>query len=174
MPVIFRSRRQFTRFVGGCLSGAPFTAVAAAVLTLGVAACASSPSPPPSAGPPTAGPRLRPSATLITADEIARVNALNGFEVVQKLRPTMLSQRQIASANGQGGMAKSAPPIKGTDVASGQLIVYMDGTRLGDIEQLRGIAASSIFTLRYLSPSEAQQKWGSNHPGGAIEVISKN
>src|SRR5262249_47895980 len=125
MPVIFRSRHRFTRFVRGGLSGAPFTAVAATVLTLGVAACASSPSPPPSAGQPND--RLRPSATLITADEIAHVNALNGYEVVQKLRPTMLRQRQIASANGQGGVAKSAPPIKGTDVASGQVIVYMDG-----------------------------------------------
>ncbi len=172
MPVIFRSRRRFTRVSRCRPSGAPLTVAAAVVLTLGVAACASSPSPPPSALSASGGPK--PSATLITADEIARVNVLNGFEVVQKLRPTMLRQRQVASANGQGGVARGAPPIKGTDVASGQLIVYMDGTRLGDIEQLRGIAASSIATLRYLSPSEAQQKWGSNHPGGAIEVISKN
>jgi len=93
---------------------------------------------------------------------------------VQKLRPAMLSQRQIASAHGQGGMAKDAPPIKGTAVASGQVVVYMDGTRLGDVEQLRGITASSIATLRYYSASEAQVKWGSNHPAGAIEVISKN
>ena len=49
----------------------------------------------------------------------------------------------------------------------------MDGTRLGDIEQLRGISASSIATMRYYSASEAQVKWGSDHPGGAIEVISK-
>jgi hypothetical protein len=172
MAVISRSRRRITRVFRGRVPGGPLAVVAAVVLTLGAAACASSPSPPPSAVSASGGPK--PSATLITADEIARVNVLNGFEVVQKLRPTMLRQRQIASANGQGGVARGAPPIKGTDVASGQLVVYMDGTRLGDIEQLRGIAASSIATLRLFSPSEAQQKWGSNHPAGAIEVISKN
>ena len=36
-----------------------------------------------------------------------------------------------------------------------------------------GITASSIATLRYYSASEAQVKWGSNHPAGAIEVITK-
>ena len=170
MTAVCRSRRRFTRFSRGGLSAARLTAVAAAVLTLGIGACASSSSPPPSA---SANGHLQPSPTLITADEIARVNVLNGLEAVQKLRPTMLRQRQIASANGQGGVARGAPPIKGTDVPSGQLVVYMDGTRLGDIEQLRQIAASSIATVRYFSPSEAQQKWGSNHPGGAIEVLSK-
>ena len=100
--------------------------------------------------------------------------ATNALQVVQKLRPAMLGQRQIASLQGQGGMGKGAPPIKGTDVAAGQVVVYLDGTRLGDVEQLRGITALSIATLRYYSASEAQLKWGSNHFGGVIEVISKN
>ena len=167
--MIRRSRRRFASVARGLLVGAPLALVAAAVLTLGATGCGSSAPATASAG---SGPK--PSSTLITADEIARVNVLNGYEVVQKLRPAMLSQRQIASAHGQGGMAKGAPPIKGTDVASGQVVVYMDGTRLGDIEQLRGITAASIATLRYYSASEAQLKWGSNHPAGAIEVISKN
>ena len=168
MAVIPRSRRRFASLARGRLAGAPLTLVTAAILTLGGTGCGSS-------GPGmAAGTGPKPSATLITADEIAKVNVVNGYEVVQKLRPAMLSQRQIASANGHGGLAKDAPPIKGTDVASGQIVVYMDGTRLGDVEQLRGITAASIATLRYYSASEAQVKWGSNHPGGVIEVISKN
>ena len=170
MAVIPRSHRRFASLARGRRVGAPLTIAAAAVLTLGSTGCASSSS----RATASTGSRPKPSSTLITADEIARVNVLNGYEVVQKLRPAMLSQRQIASAHGQGGMAKDAPPIKGTDVASGQVVVYMDGTRLGDVEQLRGITASSIATLRYYSASEAQTKWGSNHPAGAIEVISKN
>ncbi len=170
MAVTARSRRRFDSLERGRLIGAPLTLVAVAVFTLGSAGCASSSSP----ATASTGRGPKPSATLITADEIAHVNVLNGYEVVEKLRPAMLSQRQIASAHGQRGMAKGAPPIKGTDVASGQVVVYMDGTRLGDIEQLRGITASSIATLRYYSASEAQVKWGSNHPAGAIEVISKN
>ncbi len=169
MAVIPRLRGRFASLARGRVVGASLTMLTAAVLTLGGTGCGSS-----APGMASASKGPKPSSTLITADEIARVNALNGYEVVQKLRPAMLSQRQIASAHGQGGMAKDAPPIKGTDVASGQVVVYMDGTRLGDVEQLRGITASSIATLRYYSASEAQVKWGSNHPAGAIEVISKN
>ena len=169
MAVMSRSLRRFASVARGRRVGAPLTLLTAAAITLGGSGCGSSAPAIASAG---GGPK--PSATVITADEIAKVNVLNGYEVVQKLRPAMLSQRQIASANGHGGLAKDAPPIKGTDVASGQVVVYMDGTRLGDVEQLRGITASSIATLRYYSASEAQVKWGSNHPAGAIEVISKN
>jgi len=169
MAVIPRSHSRFASFARGRLAAAPLTFLAAAVLALGGAACASS-----SPAAASAGGGPKPSATLITADEIAKLNVLNGYEAVQKLRPAMLSQRQVASAHGQGGVAADAPPIKGTDVESGQVVVYMDGTRLGGVEQLRGITASSIATVRYYSASEAQLKWGSNHPGGAIEVVSKN
>ena len=102
-----------------------------------------------------------------------RVSVQNAYEAVQKLRPAMLRPRQIASANGQGGMAKDAPAVTGTGTLSGQVVVYSDGTRLGDVEQLRAINASSIASVRYYSASEAQTKWGSGHPGGVIEVITK-
>jgi len=170
MAVTPRSHRRFAFVARGRLGGVPLAVVAAAVLTLGSMGCASSSSP--ATASASSGPK--PSSTLITADEIARVSVVNGYEAVEKLRPALLSQRQIASLLGQGGMGKGAPPTKGTDVAAGQVVVYMDGTRLGDVEQLRGITASSIATLRYYSASEAQLKWGSNHPGGAIEVISKH
>jgi len=170
MAVTPRLHGRFASLARCRLVGAPLTVLATvAVLTLGATGCGSSA---PAAASAGSGPK--PSATLITADEIARLSVLTGYEVVQKLRPAMLSQRQIASLHGQGGMAKDAPPVKGTDVASGQVVVYLDGTRLGDVEQLRGITASSIATLRYYSASEAQLKWGSNHPAGVIEVISKN
>lgn len=168
MAVIPRSPRRFASVARGLLVGPPLALATAAVIALGTTACGSGP------GMASAGSGPKPSATLITADEIAKVSVTNGYEVVQKLRPAMLSQRQVASAHGQGGVAADAPPIKGTDVESGQVVVYMDGTRLGGLEQLRGITASTIATLRYFSASEAQLKWGSNHPGGAIEVISKN
>ena len=126
-------------------------ACAATIVVLGVAACASSSSSSASGGP-------KPSPNLITADEIARVNVQNAYEAVQKLRPAMLRQRQVASANAQ---------------ATGELLIYMDNNRLGDVEQLRQISASSIASLRYFSASEAQTKWGSGHPGGVIEILTK-
>lgn len=137
---------------------------AATIVMLGAAACSSSSSSGSSATP-------KPGPNLITADEIARVNVQNAYEAVQKLRPAMLRQRQVASANGQGGVMKDAPT--GSSVAAGEVMVYMDNTRLGDVEQLRQISVASIAAVRYFSASEAQTKWGSGHAGGVIEVITK-
>ena len=155
MQVVSRTSRRFA-----------ITLASAAAISLNAAACSA-----PAASGTSSGPK--PGPNLITADEIARVNVQTAYEAVQKLRPAMLRQRQVASANGQGGVAEKAPRITGTGVASGAVVVYLDNTRLGDAEQLRSIAASSIGAVRYFSASEAQTKWGSGHPGGAIEVLSK-
>ena len=101
---------------------------------------------------------MKPGPNLITADEIAKVNVQTALDAVQKLRPAMLRRSNIASANAQ---------------ASGELIVYVDNTRYGPVENLRSIPASSIAAVRYYSASESQMKWGSNHPGGVIEVLTK-
>ena len=140
------SSTSLTHRVGARLQ----VACVAAMVMLGAAACSSS------SGGVSGGPK--PGPNLITSDEIARVNVQNAYEVVQKLRPAMLRQRQIATAHAQ---------------ASGELLVYMDNNRLGNVEQLRQISASSIAALRYFSASEAQTKWGSGHPGGVIEILTK-
>jgi hypothetical protein len=113
-------------------------------------ACASSSS--------TRSPSLARSPNLITAEEIARTNVQNAFEAVQKLRPAMLRQRQVATANAQ---------------ANGELAVYVDNNRMGSVDNLRQITVGSIAAVRYFSASEAQLRWGSGHPGGVIEVITK-
>jgi hypothetical protein len=167
MAVIARSSRRLRS------ARAPLALFAAAVVALGSTACASSSSSTSSAPTASATGGPKPTPNLITSDEIARVNAQTAFEAVQKLRPAMLRPRQVASANGQGGVSEGSPAKSGTNTTSGELVVYMDGTRLGDMEQLRGIPASSVASMRYYTASEAQTKWGSGHPGGAIEVISK-
>jgi len=171
MVVSSGSSRRFTHGPLRHRPRAPLALVTLAIIALGTAACASSS--PSQAAAPSASGGAKPSATFITADEIERVHVQNGYEAVQKLRPALLRQRQVASANGQGGVSKDAPPITGTNVSAGNVVVYVDGTRIGDIDQLRQISASSIATMRYYSASEAQLKWGSGHPGGVIEVISK-
>ena len=142
-------------------------ACAATVIMVGIAACSSGGS----GGASGTSGAPKPSANLITADEIGRVNVQNAYEAVQKLRPAMLRVRQIASANGQGG-AMGAKPT-GSSVSAGELLVYMDNNRLGSADQLRQISASTVAALRYYSASEAQTKWGSGHAGGVIEVITK-
>ena len=120
----------------------------AASTVLGVVACHS-----PSTG--SSAPKASPD--VITAEEIARVNVQNAYEAVQKLRPAMFRPRQPATALAQ---------------AKGDVVVYVDNNRFGDAEALRLISVSSIAMVRYFSASEAQQKWGSGHPGGVIEVLT--
>jgi hypothetical protein len=164
MQVISGKSGRFTDGSSSRRVGARMPFVCAATIALLVATACSSSSSGAGAGP-------KPGPNVITADEVARANVQNAYEAVQKLRPAMLRQRQMASANGQGGVMKAAPT--GSAVAAGEVMVYMDNTRLGDIEQLRGISASSIAAVRYFSASEAQTKWGSGHAGGVIEVITK-
>ena len=133
------------------LGSAPRRRGAALLLAVVVSACASSGTPAP-AGTSRSGPNL------ITAEEISRVSVQNALEAVQKLRPAMLRRPNVASQNAQ---------------SSGELVVYVDNTRYGPTENLRQIPASSIASLRYYTASESQMKWGSNHPGGVIEVITK-
>lgn len=156
----FRSASS-TRRGGGRLR----LACIVAIVALGAAACSS-------AAPTTSGGGPKPGPNLITADEIARANVQNAYEAVQKLRPSMLRQRQIASADGQGGVRSGSRP-SGTGVSAGEVVVYMDNTRVGNVEQLRQISVSSISAVRYFSASEAQTKWGSGHAGGVIEVLTK-
>ena len=99
------------------------------------------------------------SPNVITAEEIARANVLNAYEAVQKLRPAMFRPRQVSSVNGQ---------------SKGELLVYVDNNPYGTAETLRQINVGSIALLRYYGASEAQTKWGSGHPGGVIEVVTRH
>ena len=150
MPVISRTSRRITRSLSRRARKPLELACAASIAILCATACASS-----SSGTSN-GPK--PGPNLITADEIAKVNVQNAYEAVQKLRPAMFRQRQVATA-----MAS----------ASGELVVYVDNNRVGNVDALRQISASTVAAVRYFSASEAQLKWGSGHPGGVIEVVTK-
>lgn len=125
---------------------------AATMVALSTVACSSSGTASTASGTP------RPGPNLITAAEIEKASVQNALEAVQKLRPAMLRRPSIASANAQ---------------SKGELVVYVDNTRYGPVDNLRQIPASSIAAVRYYSASESQMKWGSNHPGGVIEVLTK-
>ena len=150
MEVRSRQRRRAAR---GQLTWSATSMIhfcAGALLALSVAGCSSSSSQRSGA--------VRPGPNLITADEIGKAAVQNAFEAVQKLRPTMLRRQQPATMNAQ---------------ARGDVVIYVDNTRYGAVDHLRQIPASSIAIVRYFSASESQLKWGSGHPGGVIEVITK-
>jgi hypothetical protein len=52
-------------------------------------------------------------------------------------------------------------------------MVYLDGTKVGDISTLSGIASPPIQFIRWYSGQEATTKWGIDHGAGAIYVSTR-
>ena len=107
-------------------------------------------------------PIRRGGQNLITADEIGAAGAgmETAFDIVQRLRPTMLRPR--ATSFGSNNQGQQVP-----------VVVYTDDVRLGTVENLRTIPATQVHEIRYISATDATQRWGTNHSSGAIQVITK-
>lgn len=97
------------------------------------------------------------STDVIYLDEIQGAKAQNALDAVRRLRPRFLQSRGQTSLLAR----RDENPV-----------VYLDNRRYGDIESLRMIPTEGIFEIRYLSPNQAQQRWGMNHSAGVIHVTS--
>jgi hypothetical protein len=115
---------------------------------------ASSPAPPATG---TTAPPIRKShnANLIDRSEIESSTAIDAYALVQESRPTWLHTRGTISIR---------------DPSAGVPQVYLNGTRLGDVNQLREIQLSEVRELRFFGAAEAQMRYGTGHAGGVIEV----
>ena len=54
-----------------------------------------------------------------------------------------------------------------------ELLIYLDGQRMGSRQMLSRIAIGMISEIRYYSASDATQRWGTGHSGGVIEIVSR-
>lgn len=114
------------------------------------------------------------SAPRGSANEIARaeIEATSGVstaqDIVQRLRPQWLRVRGTGTLN---------------NAEQEGIVVYVDGTRSGQIRieagraagpsPLDGIAVSQVERLIYYGASSATQRFGTGHAQGAIEVITR-
>jgi len=98
------------------------------------------------------------SANLVVAEDLARVAAAhNLYEALQSLRPAWFWTR----------------PTSRRSEFEGNIVVYLDETRLGGPETLHQIAIKDAAVVRFLSPSEAEARFGAGHLHGAIQVSTK-
>ena len=105
----------------------------------------------------------RGSGNKLTADEIAEVSALTAYGVVEYARPQWLRPRRLR--------AGATPAMGGSDRAGP--VVYLDGVRVGTLEELRRLRADAVAEMEYLSPSDATNRFGTNHDTGAILVTTR-
>ncbi len=94
---------------------------------------------------------------VITAAEIVASHVTDAYQAVLQLRPEFLRRRGTMVAP-----SLIAPPI----------MVYLDDVEFGTAESLRNVPLGRVRMIRYLSPNEADLRWGGLHPAGAIDVIT--
>jgi hypothetical protein len=109
----------------------------------------------------------RGGANLITAEEIVSSggNMESALDIVERLRPTMMRPRAstfgaVRSDGTQGG--ESIP-----------VVAFVDEIRLGDVTNLRSVPAAQVLEIRYISATDATQRWGTGYSSGVIQVITK-
>lgn len=94
-------------------------------------------------------------SNLITAEEIEKSAANNAYDVVRTLRPAWFVPR-------------------GASAGQAAIMVYIDGLRAQGLDDLRNIGAERIKECRHLDANDATTKYGTGHPAGAIEVVTKH
>lgn len=102
----------------------------------------------------TASGGSRGGSSLITTEELeeARTDAQNLYAVIERLRPNWLVSRGST-------MRERIDPV-----------VYVDGTRFGDLASLRQIAIIAVLEVRWISARDATFQYGTGHAGGIIAV----
>lgn len=99
----------------------------------------------------------------LTADEIAEVAALTAYEALEYARPQWLRPRSLR--------AGATPTTAGSNRAGP--VVYLDGVRVGTLDELHRLRAEVVAVMEYLSPSDATNRFGTNHDSGAILVTTR-
>ena len=114
---------------------------------------------------------------IITRSEIATTNLANADEVVQLLRPRWLrTPRASNSLSGGSGL----PTLGGGVDLSGdrnagpnRVQVYLDGVRIGTIDQLRSLPAPSVEQMQWLDGTSAVSRFGTGNDAGVILITSR-
>ena len=117
--------------------------------------CTSNPAP---AGDPAAPPPAGRRSEVITAAELAdpSVAAGDALEAVRRLRPSFLLSRGVSS-------------IKNT--TAGSVHVSIDGAPLLTVDNLSRLRPAQILEIRYLSATDAAQRFGVSAGSGAVILV---
>ena len=97
--------------------------------------------------------RSHGNGDYISFREVARERASTAWDLVERLRPYYLRGRNVGFY--------SAP------------IVYFDDMMLGDVSELRTIAAGDVFEIRYVKGDEMRSRWSEASGHQVIQVVSR-
>lgn len=99
------------------------------------------------------GASTRRSSTVITEEEFNDVVTIgNLWDAIERLRSAWLRSR--------GGR-------------SGYPVVFVNGTRFGDIDSLRSLQVTDVASARLVSAGDATTLYGTGYPAGIIDVRTR-
>jgi hypothetical protein len=105
-----------------------------------------------------AGASTRGSRNVLTEADLMKSTARDALQAIQILRPDWLRSRGSA-ASISGGVA--------------EVVVYLNGQRFGGPEALSQFQPTALKEARYMSASEATNRFGTGHNSGAILIRTK-
>lgn len=120
--------------------------------------------------------------SLIRQDEIAAAQANTAFDVIEKLRPEYFrrAERPQSVHGGERTFARGVVVRRPTaqselvaNAAAIKLLVFVDGTEVGDARELNQIPAAHVEEIRYLSGPDAQIRLGPRYAGGVVYLRRK-
>lgn len=121
---------------------------------------------------------------LITQEELDQVaqRSPNLYQAVRSLRSHMVDELRGAN-RGVRSMDVAAPGRDATGGSSSmgstrnteapKPVLYVDGTKVGDMMLMRDIQTLTVAEVRYLDPTKAGTDLGLGHEGGAIVVKTR-
>lgn len=113
------------------------------------------------------------SRNLLTREQIESSGASNVYDLVLSQRKEWVVPRGTNSfqetARGSGsGMGADAKLVSTPGQAA--VVVYLDDSRLGEIERMRELMINDIMEIRFIEPQEAAYRYGSGHSHGVIHL----
>lgn len=116
----------------------------------------------------------RPGREVLSVEEIRDAQGGTVYEIIRSLRPEWLRTRGTASIRESARGSASGLDDFDINVQPGILSirVYLDGSLLGGVDELRTLDPGLVTEARFLTPAQATQRWGAGHLHGAIQVLS--
>ncbi len=136
-----------------------------ALLVLATTGCASGGAAASTTGAGAEAQAARPARGTLNLIPNAEVEAaggdiLNAYELVSRLRPSMMRYRNQTAGTTSSGEVTGP-------------VAYVDDVRLGALELLRTVMRASVKEIRFISPTDATTRWGTGHSNGVVQVITK-
>ena len=128
---------------------------AVVLITISLAGCASANS---AASGESLVIKTTPARNVLTAAEIVAARVSDVYQAVTQLRPDFLRRRSST--------------VTMLPATSNVVAVYLDDLPFGGVDALRHIPLERVRVIRYLSPFDADLRWGGSHPAGAILVTT--